>query len=66
MATIALQCTGCKYIIPVPDEDAALLRLGGRVLVECPECQTCFIGEPKRVWTFSGEKDCKVRLGVRK
>ena len=55
-ATMALQCTGCRYIIPLPEEDAALLRLGGRVLVECPVCQTRFTGEPNRAWTFRGER----------
>jgi hypothetical protein len=42
----------CDIISVIPDEESDLLLLGARVPIDCPQCQTQFIGEPQRVWTF--------------
>jgi hypothetical protein len=51
-AQICLQCPMCDIISVIPDEESDLLLLGARVPIDSPQCQTRFIGEPQRVWTF--------------
>ena len=51
-AQICLQCPACEVISPVAAEEAALLSLSARALIECPQCHTQFSGEPQRVLRF--------------
>ena len=36
-------------MIQVPKEEANLLLLGARVLIDCPDCKTRFSAEPNQI-----------------
>lgn len=54
MSDLRLQCPKCGTLSPVDEEDLDLIPKRGRILVTCAECNTDFVGEPDKLWTFYG------------